>query len=131
MDELINLGFSDMDLKSILEQCPNIMGISNEEVLGLIEILKYLGCEDRHIRNIIISNPYYLERNSVDVLKLIKYFKEINFSNLNLLFDSNPFLLNKDDFEIRGYVSDRLSMGMLLDDIIDEIDNNPYFIDEV
>ena len=98
---------------------------------NMLNILRYVGCNDKHIKNIIISNPYYLERLDRDVLKLIKYLKEIGLSSLGLIFDMNPFLLNKDDFEIKEYVNKRINDGKLLDDIIDEIESNPYVFEEV
>lgn len=130
MEELFRLGISDNELKCMLEQCPDIMDMSNEEVREKIEILNYIECNERHIRNIIVCNPYYLDRINDDILKLIGYLKEIGISNINLLFDSNPFFLNKDAFEIREFVNDRLSKGILLEDIVDEIESNPYVIDE-
>lgn len=131
MDILLSLGISDKDLKFILEQCPTIIDMSNEDISEKMEILKYVGCNERHIRNIIIGNPYYLDRFNDDILKLIGYLKEIGISSINLLFDSNPYFLNKDSFEIKEYVLERLSDGVLLEDIVDEIESNPYIIDEV
>lgn len=130
MDILFNLGISDSDLKFMLEQCPCIIDMDDNEINEKISILKYVGCNDRHIKNIIISNPYYLDRMTDDILKLIGYLKQLGFSSINLLFDSNPYLLNKDSFEVRDYVDEKLKKGMTLEDIIDEIDNKPYIIDE-
>jgi len=130
MDILFNLGISDDELKCMIEQCSNIMNMDDEEINEKIEILNYVGCNQRHIKNIIICNPYYLDRSSDDILKLIGYLKKIGISSINLLFDSNPFFLNRDDFEIKEYVDNELSKGILLDDIVDEIESNPYIIDE-
>ena len=95
------------------------------------ERLLYLMTRDvRHIKNIIISNPYYLCRMNEDILKLISYLKKIGINNVNLLFDSNPFFLNYDRFEIEEYVNNKLDIGMELEDIIDSIEDNPYIIDE-
>ena len=42
------------------------------------------------------------------------------------------FLKNlKDVFEIEDYINTKLSDGILLEDIIDEIESNPYIIDEI
>lgn len=131
MEMLFSLGISDDDIKNMLEQCPEIMEMSETEIREKIEILTYVECNDRHIRNIIASNPYYLDRFNSDVLKLISYLKEIGVSNLNLLFESNPYLLNKDAFEIREYIDTRKKDGMELEDIVDEFESNPYIIDEM
>lgn len=131
MDLLIDLGIDESDLKNILDQCNDIMNLSFEEIKEKIDILSYVGCSVRQIRNIIICNPYYLDRFSDDVLKLISYLKRVGFSNLNFIFDSNPFFLNKDDFEIKDYIDSRLRDNVLLEDIVNDIENNPYIIDEV
>lgn len=131
MEMLFTLGISDDDIKNMLELCPDVMDMSENEINEKIEILTYVGCNLRHIRNIVVSNPYYLDRINDDVLKLIAYLKEIGVSNIYLLFDSNPYLLNKDDFEIRDYINIRKKIGMSLSDIVDELESNPYIIDEI
>ncbi|MBQ2873458.1 MAG: hypothetical protein IJE89_05615 [Bacilli bacterium] len=131
MEELFSLGISEEDMKNILEQNSNLFNISSDLVKEKIDILKYVNCDQRHIKNIIVSNPEYLERESSDILKLIKYLKDNGFTLLNLLFDSNPYFLNYDVFEIRDYVNKRIDDGLELDDIVDEVENNPYIIDEV
>lgn len=131
MDRLFELGISDNDIKNMLEQVPSIMDFSIEEIDEKVEILKYVNCNDRQIRDIIASNPYYLDRINNDVLKLISYLKKIGFNSLNLLFESNPYFLNYDLFEIEEYIDKRRNDGMDILDIIDEIDSNPYIIDEM
>lgn len=130
MNKLFELGINEDTIRFMLEQCNNIINMSDEELEEKINILMYVGCNERHIKNIIVSNPYYLDRINDDVLKLISYLKEIGFKNINLLFDSNPYFLNYDVFEIKDYISNKLSSGMKLDIIIDDIENNPYIIDE-
>jgi len=131
MDRLFELGISDNDIKNMLEQVPSIMDFSREEIDEKVEILKYVNCNNRQIRDIIASNPYYLDRINSDVLKLISYLKKIGFNSLNLLFESNPYFLNYDLFEIEEYIDKRKNDGMDILDIIDEIDSNPYIIDEM
>ena len=130
MEELFSLDISELDIKNMLEQTPSLLDISKEEVSEKIDILKYINCSDRNTKNIIISNPEYLERDSKDILKLIKYLNDIGFTLLNLLFDSNPYFLNYDVFEIKEYINEREKEGLLLENIIDEIESNPYIIDE-
>lgn len=131
MEILYNLGISDDDIKFMLEQCPNIIDMDENEINEKLDILRYVGCNERHIKNIITSNPYYLDRITDDVLKLIGYLKQIGISSINLLFDSNPYFLNNDAFEIRDYIDKRLIKGDLLEDIVDNIESNPYVIDEL
>lgn len=130
MEELFSLGLSEEDIRDLLEKFPNVLSIDSTLIKEKIEILRYVDCNQRHIKNIIVSNPEYLDRDNKDILKLISYLKDVGFSLLNLLFDSNPYFLNYDVFEIRDYIDNRLNDGLLLEDIIDEIENNPYIIDE-
>lgn len=131
MEILFELGISDSDIKNMLEQCPDIMDMEYNEIREKIDILRYIECNDRHIRNIIVSNPYYLDRINNDILKLIMYLKEIGISCINLLLDSNPYLLNRDVFEIREYIDSKKNMGLSLWEIVDEFESNPYIIDEM
>lgn len=130
MDKLFELGISDIDMKNIIEQIPGIINMNNNEISEKIDLLKYVGCSDRQIKNIIIGNPDYLDRINEDILKLIGYLKRIGFDDLSLLFESNPSFLNYDVFEIRNYIDDQIGKEKEIDDIIDEIESNPYIIDE-
>ena len=129
MDRLLELGINEFDLKNMLYVVPNIVDMSDKEIDDKIDILKYVGCNDRHIKNIIISNPGYLDRVNSDLLKLINYLNTNGFSNLNLLFDSNPYFLNYDVFEVRNYINKQVNLGKNMTDIMDEIESNPYVMD--
>ena len=61
--------------------------------------------------------------------KLINKLLSLGFTNLNLLFDANPFFLNLDSFEIDEFIKEKQKDDMLLVDIIDLIDSNPYIFD--
>ena len=129
MNKLFELGITEIDLRNMLELVPNIINMNENEINEKIEILKFIGCTDRHIRNIIISNPLYLDRINSDIIELISYLNTLGFSSLNILFDTNPYFLNYDVFEIKEYLKKQASIGKENDDIIDEIENNPYVID--
>lgn len=130
MDRLLNLGISDDDLKYILEQVPKINDMTSEEIDEKIDILTYVNCDEEQIRNIIVCNPRYLNKFTDDILKLISYLKKIGLSSLNLLFEANPYFLDYDVFELEDYVSEEIKNGRKLEEIIDEIESNPYIIDE-
>lgn len=131
MGILFELGISDNDIKSMLELCPELINIGDDDIKKKIDILSFIGCNIRHIRNILISNPYYLDRIDNDILKLINYLKYIGVSNIYLLFDSNPYLLNKDMFEIEEYINSKIKLGLSISEIVDEFESNPYIIDEI
>ena len=131
MNCLIEFGLSDKDLKMILSQGLDSCSISDDNVNNKINVLKYIDCTFEHIRNIIVNNPFFLEMLDGDVLELIRYFKKLGLRNINLLFNDNPYLLNKEVFEIRDYVNTKIKAGITLSDIVYEIENNPYIIDEI
>ena len=130
MNRLYELGISDKEIKFMLEQCSEIMNMSELEVDEKIDILKYVGCTMKQVKNIIIANPYYLCRMNEDILKLISYLKKIGLTSINLLFDSNPFFLNYDRFEVEEYINGKVDSGMEIDDVVYSIIDNPYIIDE-
>ena len=130
MLELYNLGIQEQELKFIIEQCPEILDTPEKEIKEKIELLKLIECSEIHIRNIICSNPNYLTRLNKDITDLMKKLSTLGLNTLNLLFDSNPFLLNKDSFEIDDYITKKQKQGESLIDILDEIESNPYIIDE-
>ena len=73
----------------------------------------------------------FLNNMKKDTLDLLNYLKEeLNITYLNLLFDSNPFLLSKEKFEIKEFVNKQEKEGLTKEDIKDLIESNPYVIDE-
>lgn len=131
MVELFNLGLSDNDIKNMIAVCPEIKELTDNEITNNIEILKSINCNERHIRNILICNPFYLNRTIEDISKLIKKLIEIGITHVNLIFDSNPYLLNKDDYEIDEYINKLTIKGKSLEEIVDDLDSNPFIIDEI
>ena len=77
-----------------------------------------------------MSNPLYLNRCNEDILNLIKRLYDLKINSLNLLFDSNPWMLNKDAFEIDDFIYKKQQEGIVLEYIIDMLDSNPYIINE-
>lgn len=130
MNKLFELGISENDVKNMIDLVPDIYDMSEDDINNKIDILKYVECNDRHIRNIIVSNPMYLDRTDDGVLRLISYLKKVGFSNINLLFDSNPYFLNYDVFEVEDYIDKQVNLGKSIDMVVDEIEDNPYVIDE-
>lgn len=128
IEVLFDLGINEKEIMNIKEF---IREEDKNDLINNIELLKNIGCDTASIKNIIIGNPMFMQRSYSDINKLISYLQELGFTYINLLFDSYPSFLNKDVFEIRDYINDKISNGELLEDIIDEIDSNPNIIDEV
>jgi len=129
MEELYNYGFSEFEIKEILQNNQELLDINNEEVKEKIDILKNIGCNEVIIKNIIITNIFYLNRITKDILLLINKLNSLNIKNLNIIFDSNPFLLNKDDYEIDNFINEKLNLGYTMEDIIDIIESNLFELD--
>jgi hypothetical protein len=132
MKEILkNIGISEKTIDSMIEICPNIQQLNSEEIIEKINILKHEKCNDTQIRDIIGSNPAYLDASETDVKKLIDKLRKLGFKNLNFLFDENPYILNSSDFEIEEYINERVRNGELLENIVDDMNENAYLFDEI
>lgn len=132
MKEILkNIGISEKTIDSMIEICPNIQQLNSEEIIEKINILKHEKCNDTQIRDIIGSNPAYLDASETDVKKLIDELRKLGFKNLNFLFDENPYILNSSDFEIEEYINERVRNGELLENIVDDMNENAYLFDEI
>ena len=123
MEYLFNLGFNENEIKSMVSINSEILDLSIEEIKALVDILENIGCKDYHIKNIITANPYYLSRSTTDINNLINKLLSLGITRLETTFDSNPWLLNKDAYEIDEYIREEQSKGLSLEDIIDNIDS--------
>ena len=131
MIELYNMGISDETLKSMIEINSEITELTKEEIIKKVEILKEINCSKAQILNIISSNPMFLSREIDEIVRLLNYLYKIGFTCLNILFDSNPYILNFDPFEIEEYINKRINEGETLEDIVDDLDSNTYLFQEI
>ena len=131
MIELYNIGISDDTLKNMIEINPEITELTDQEIIKKVGILKEINCSKTQILSIISSNPIFLSRGINEIIKLLSYLQETGFTCLNILFDSNPYILNLESFEIEKYINDRINQGEILEDIIDDLDSNPYLFQEI
>ena len=107
MDVLIKYGFTIEEIKIIMDSNINFDSINDKDVNELINILDDIGCLNKHIKNIFISNPFIFNQSINEIKKIIEFFYKIGLDNLWYLFDTDPFLLNnKYNFYKRIY--DRL-----------------------
>jgi len=131
MVELYNLGISDATIKIMIEINPEIAKLTNQEIIKIEEMLKDINCSKTQIVNIISSNPLFLSRETSEIVKLLNYLQNVGFTCLNILFDSNPYILNFEPFEIEKYINNRIIQGEVLEDIVDDLDSNPYLFQEI
>ncbi|MGM9881271.1 MAG: hypothetical protein ACI31S_00280 [Bacilli bacterium] len=124
MEELYNIGLDDENINNIIETNKDILNISSEVIVSLINILKECNCSERIIRNIITSNPFYLNRDIIDIMNLINKLDSMSIRNLDVVFDTNPWLLDKDADDIDSYINES---GKEFDDVINEIESGIIF----
>ncbi len=101
MDVLIRYGFSMEEIKNMMENNDEIERIPDKNIYDIIDILGSVGCLSNHIKNILYSNPFCLSRNPKDIKDLIKQLEDLRLTHLEILFDSNPDLLNIGENEIQ------------------------------
>ena len=132
MDEIFKkMNISQNTIAQMKELNPNLDNVSKFKILQKIDILQKENCDKIQIRNIISSNSLYLDRLNTDINNLIKKLKKYGFDNLDLLFDSNPYILNLDDFEIENYIKQQTENGENIEDIIDELSSNPLLFNNI
>lgn len=107
----------------------NIDLTSIEDSDKLISLLEQINCKEETIKHIILSNPNYLKRDYKDILNLINKLYSLGLTDLYVIFESNPYLLNKDAFEIDEFIEEKLHEGLTLNKIIDIIDSESDLID--
>ena len=130
MEELYNLGISENTIKSMFEINPGINDLTNEEIREKEIILSKAGCTTNQITNIISSNSSFLNRTNEEIIKLISCLNKLGFV-LNILFDSNPYILNLEVFEIEEYIKKEQLNGKSLEEITNELDSEPYLFCEI
>ena len=126
MEKLVELGISEEELKSMLELNANIL--DEPELNILIDILYLIKCDTRMIKNILISNPNYLSRTKEDVVGLINELLSLGLNDLNILFDTNPYLLDLDDFDIEDY---KLEHNYSNEELVNLLEGDPFIFIEV
>ena len=127
VDILLELDITN-DLKQMIEINPDIKESSNNDIKEKIDILKILGLNNKQIKHVIITNPLYFNRSTEDIKSLITRLNELGMNDFNIIFDTNPYLLNNDAFEIDDYIEENKKLGKTIDEIIDEFESNFYMI---
>ncbi len=131
MIELYNIGISKETIKNMLETEPSINELTKIEIKEKITMLKELNCSNSQIVNIIGSNPRYLNRTTGEILKLIETLSNYGFRTLNILLETNPYILELEPFEINNYIEERKTKGESLENIIDDLETNSYLFNEI
>lgn len=118
MDELLKLGLNEQEIRNMIQVNPQILELNDEDIIKLLNLLFLEQCNNQIIGHIIIANPIYLSRTYEDVNKLILKLKEIGITRLDVTFESNPWLLIIDDYEIDEFIEAKSQEGLEYEDII-------------
>ena len=94
-----------------------------------IEILRMLSFNEEQIKEILKENKHYIKRDKKDVIELLKSLSTIGIKDIKDLLERNPFILNKDSFEIYNFVENEKKKGKTIKDILELIEIDPYCID--
>ena len=131
MIELLNMGISEDNIQNMLELNPDIKELTSIDIKDKINILKNIDCTDNEIRNIFSTNSLFLTKSNRDIILLINKLNSLGFNTLNILFDSNPFILNLDSYEIDDYIKNRLNNNESLENIVDELESNTFLFNDI
>ena len=124
MDSLIRFGFTIEEINILMDSNEDISLVSDNDVNEIISLLQNNKCSDNTIKNIFICNPFSITNNINDTTKLIDKLKELNFNNINILLDINPYILNISDKELEKLYNNKKEEGLNKDEIIDFISYN-------
>jgi hypothetical protein len=93
--------------------------------------LKKIGCDERIIKNVIMSNEQVLLRSISDLEKLVAKLREIGLTDIVDLLDANPYILNLDAYEIDDYIKRKEESGESFDEIVDALESEPALFMEI
>lgn len=127
---LEQLGVNKKDIEILFELNKALKEYDVNLAKENIKILKEIGCSDLYIKNIIINNTYFLNNDAKSTKELIKYLKEeLKFNDLDLLFDSNAYLLNLEKKYLEDFVESKKKENISLEKIRDLIELNLFIMD--
>ena len=123
------LSLSEEQIKEILKENKHYIKRDKKDILdlkNLMEDSRYFNEANKLVdKNIEISLKNKINR-------LNRKLKELNNSNIAIktdLIERNPFILNKDSFEIYNFIESEKKKGNNIKDILELIEIDPYYID--
>lgn len=111
------------DFKNVLDANPFIEKLDDLEIENNINFLKEIDCSYEQLKNIIVFNPWLFNRSYDELNKLKNKLISIGITNLNITFDTQPLLLNKEIFEIDDFINEQIKKGLEINEIADIIDS--------
>ena len=118
MNYLYNLDLNENEILDIAEANEEVKKLSEEEMIKYIYVLIDIGCTQKQIHTIITSNQAYFSRDVEDVSSFLRKLKLYDI-DVSLAVEVNPWLLNKDSFELDEFINEKRSLGIADDKILD------------
>lgn len=118
MNYLYNLDLNENEILDIVDANGEVQDLSEEEMIKYIYILIDIGCTQKQIHTIITSNPAYFSRDVEDVGSFLRKLKSYDI-DVSLAVEANPWLLNKDSFELDDFINEKRNLGIADDEILD------------
>lgn len=118
MNYLYNLDLNENEILGIAKANEGVQDLSEEEMVKYICILIDIGCSQKQIHTIITSNPAYFSRDVEDVGSFLRKLKSYDI-DVSLAVEANPWLLNKNSFELDEFINEKRSLGIADDKILD------------
>ena len=118
MNYLYNLDLNENEILDIADANGEVQDLSEEEMIKYIYVLIDIGCTQKQIHTIITSNPAYFSRDVEDVGTFLRKLKSYDV-DVSLALEANPWLLNKDSFELDEFINEKRSLGIADDKILD------------
>lgn len=118
MNYLYNLDLNENEILDIVDANEEVKDLSEEEMIKYIYVLIDIGCTQKQIHTIITSNPAYFSRDIDDVGTFLRKLKSYDV-DVSLALEANPWLLNKDSFELDDFINEKRSLGIADDKILD------------
>ena len=128
MDILRQL-FREEEIKRLIKENDWLKIISKEQVRDIIKTLSDEKCNNRVLRNIIITYPEVLRKDVDELKELIYVLKGYEIIHLENLFDEYPFFLKKKAYEVDNFFFIKQKEGHKNNEIKKILEDTPYMID--
>lgn len=125
MNYLYNLDLNENEILAIAKANEMVNDLSEEEMITYICILIDIGCTQKQIHTIITSNPNYFSRDVEDVVSFLRKLESYNI-DVSSAVDANPWLLNKDCFELDEFINEKRCLGITDKEILDNFIHNCF-----
>ena len=117
-------------IKEFIIQYENMLDTAQFNLQNKLNYLRKLEFENSEIKNIILTNPLYLNKTEDELFNLIDTLKKYGVDDIKHLININPFILNLDGIDIDLFFKKRVNNELGNDDIVDLLEQNPFEINE-